>query len=146
MTRAQDILIVVFDAAQARFFKQEPDGRIQASGKIKSGLHRFTREEVSDKPGRTFSSVGDGRHAYEPKHDPHKYEKHEFVHKLAKMLDDAYDKGAFKHLIIVGPKRSLGELNDIASTKLRRLVLREVPKEFTKYSEHELEERLRPYL
>ena len=146
MPRAQDILIVVFDAAEARFFKQAPDGRLQASGEVKSGLHRFTREEVSDKPGRTFSSVGNGRHAYEPKHDPHKYEKHEFVHKLAKMLGDAYDKGAFKHLIIVGPKRSIGEFHDIAPTKLRRLVLREVPKEFAKYSEHELEERLRPYL
>jgi protein required for attachment to host cells len=137
---------VVFDGAKARFFKREPDGRLRPSAEIESGLHRFTREEGSDRPGRTFSSVGGARHAYEPKHDPHKYEKHAFVNTLAKILDDAHDLGRFTHLILVAPKRSLGEFHDIASTKLRRLVWREVPKEFTKFSNHELEERLRSYL
>jgi protein required for attachment to host cells len=146
MPRSQGLLIVVFDAAKARFFKQEADGRIQAEAKLKSGLHAYTRDEMSDKPGRVFSSVGGVRHAYEYRSDPHKYEKHKFVHKLVTVLDKAYDKGLFTHLVIVGPKRSLGEFHDIASPKLRRLVLREISKEFSNFSDHDLEERLRPYV
>jgi protein required for attachment to host cells len=114
---------------------------------MQSGLHRFTREAVSDQQGRTFSSVGGGvRHAYEPKHDPHKMEKHDFVHSLTKTLEDAYDQGAYRHLIVVAPERSLGEFRDLASPRLRGLVTQEVPKELIQYSEHELEERLKPYL
>jgi protein required for attachment to host cells len=144
--RSRDVLIVVFDAAMARFFKQEVDGRIHAEAKLNSGLHAHTRDEMSDKQGRAFSSVGGVRHAYEYRSDPHKYEKHKFVHKLVTLLDNVHDKGLFTHLVIVGPKRSLGEFHDIASPKLNRLVLREISKDFTKFSDHELEERLRPYV
>jgi len=137
---------VVFDGAGARFFKYQADGHLRASAEMHSGLHRFTREAVSDKQGRTFSSAGGVRHAYEPKHDHHKMEKHDFVHALVATLDDAYDQGAYKHLIVVAPERSIGEFRKLASPKLRALVLREVPKEFTQFPEHELEERLRPIL
>jgi protein required for attachment to host cells len=61
-------------------------------------------------------------------------------------LDDAYDQGAYRHLIVVAPERSLGEFRDLASPRLRGLVTQEVPKELTQYSEHDLEERLKPYL
>jgi protein required for attachment to host cells len=144
--RSQCLLIVVFDAAKARFFKQEADGRIRPEAKLNSDLHAHTRDEMSDKPGRVFSSVGGVRHAYEYRSDPHKYEKHKFVHKLVTLLDNIHDKGLFTHLVIVAPKRSLGEFHDIASPRLNRLVLREISKEFTKFSDHELEERLRPYV
>jgi protein required for attachment to host cells len=141
-----DTLVVVFDGAKARFFKFHADGHLRASAEMQSGLHRFTRDVVSDREGRTFSSVGSMHHAYEPKHDPHKMEKHDFVHMLVKTLDDAYDQGAFRHLIVVAPERSVGEFRDLASPRLRALVTHEVPKELTQYSEHELEERLKPYL
>ena len=141
-----DTLVVVFDGAKARFFKFQADGHLRPSAEMQSGLHRFTREQVSDKQGRAFSSVGGMHHAYEPKHDPHKMEKHDFVHSLAETLDDAYDQGAYRHLIVVAPERSLGEFRDLASPRLRGLVTQEVPKELTQYSEHELEERLKPYL
>jgi hypothetical protein len=66
-----DRLVVVFDGAKVRFFKFHAGGHLRPSAEMQSGLHRFTREQVSDKQGRTFSSVAGARHAYEPKHDPH---------------------------------------------------------------------------
>ena len=145
MTDIRDTLMIVFDGAGARFFKVETNGHLRPSAEMQSGLHRFTRETVSDKEGRTFSSVGGVRHAYQP-NDPHKQEKHDFVHMLVKTLDDAYDQGAYRQLIVVAPKRSLGEFRSLASDRLRKLIAQEVPKEFTQYSDRELEERLRPYL
>src|SRR5215472_2545984 len=146
MTDLQQVLIVVFDGGKARFFRFKTDG-LQPAAEMESGLHRFTRETVSDKPGRGFQSAGGGvRHAMEPRHDPHKQEKHDFVHRLVDLLDDAYDQHAFQQLIVVAPERSLGEFREIASAKLRKAVVKELGKELAQYSVPELEERLRPLL
>jgi len=143
---AEEVLVVVFDGKGARFFRRRPDGRLEFLNETQSGLHRKTSDTVSDKQGRTFSSAGGGRSgSYEPKHDPHKMEKHNFVHRLVTELDDSYDRNAFKHLVVVAPERSLGEFRSIASDKLLRAVWREVPKELTRLPVHELESRLKPF-
>ena len=145
--RQMDLLIVVFDGAKARFFERGSDERLHPLNEWQSGLHAHVRDLVTDKPGRSFASTGSGaRHAYESPADLHKLEKHRFVHSLVTTLDDAYDQGAFKRLVIVAPKRSLGEFHKLAHPKLRKLVMHEVPKDLTKYPDHELEERLEPYL
>jgi len=146
MAGIPDTLIIVFDGAKARFFKLGANASLTASAETESGLHRFTREIVSDKEGRTFSSVGGVRHAYEPRHDPHKQEKHDFVHRLVQTLDDAYDQGAYQRLVVVAPERSLGEFRALASARLKKLIALEVAKELTQFSDHKLEERLRPSL
>jgi|SRR6266700_2259890 len=145
--RRLDLLIVVFDSAKARFFERGTDGHLHALNEWESGLHRHVMDLVTDKPGRGFGSTQSGvRHAYESADDLHKLEKHRFVQRLVKTLDDAYDQGAFKRVVIVGPKRSLGEFHKLAPEKLRALVTHEVPKDLIKYSDHELEERLGPHL
>src|SRR5262245_41609730 len=142
----EEILVLVFDGRGARYFKRSPNGRLELLNQIESGLHRKTSEAVSDRQGRTFASAGGGiRSPYEPKHDPHKMEKHNFVHRLVAELDDSYDRNEFKNLIVVAPERSLGEFRSIASDKLLRAVAHEVPKELTQLSAHELEIRLKPY-
>jgi hypothetical protein len=49
----EEVLVVVFDDARARFFAREPNGRLTPKNEIKSGLHHFVRDAVSDKPGRS---------------------------------------------------------------------------------------------
>jgi len=143
----EEVLVIVFDGAGARYFKRQPNGRLTLLKEATAGLHRRTSETVSDRQGRTFASTGGGiRSPYEPKHDPHKMEKHNFVHRMVKELDDSYDRGEFKHLVVVAPQRSLGEFRSIAPDKLLRVVWREVPKELTQFTAHELESRLKPFL
>lgn len=137
-----DLLIVVFDGRVARFFKTDASAGLKPVSEMHSGLHRFARDAGSDKGGRRFSPTS--RHALQPKHDLHKEEKHDFVVKLAKTLDTAYDQGAFKQLIVVAPERSLGEFRTVASDRLMKLVVSQLPKELTQYPDHEIMERLRP--
>ena len=145
--RQLDLLVVVFDSAKALFFERGTDGHLHPLNEWQSGLSHHVRDVVTDKPGRSFGSADGGvRHAYESPSDLHKLEKHRFVQKLVETLDDAYDQGAFKRLVIVGPERSLGEFHGLASAKLRALVMHEVPKDLMKHPRHELEERLKPYL
>jgi protein required for attachment to host cells len=141
-----ETLVVVFDGARARLISREPNGRLALLQELESELHKRNQDAVSDKEGRAFASARTGtRHAYEPKHDKHKQEKHDFVHRLVKLLDDSYDRGELKQLALVAPERSLGEFRALASAKLLRLVWREVPKELTQYSMHELKSRLAPH-
>ncbi len=141
-----ETLVVVFDGAGARYFRRSEKGKLTLQTETRSGLHDFTRDVTDDQQGRTYSSTGSGvRHAYEPRHDPHKQEKHDFVHKIAADLDAAYEQHTFSDLMIVAPARSLGEFRALASDKLKALTWREVPKEFSQYSQHELESRLQPY-
>jgi protein required for attachment to host cells len=145
-TESLEMLVVVFDGARARFFSREPNGRLVFLNEIESGLHKHTQDAVSDKAGRSFASTHSGvRHAYEPKHDKHKMEKHNFTHLLVKTLEDAYDAGNIKRFAIVAPERSLGEFRALAPAKLLKLVWREVPKELTQFSAHELQIRLAPH-
>jgi protein required for attachment to host cells len=143
----EEVLVLVFDGAGARYFRRSPNGRLTLLKEVSADLSRRTSEAVSDRQGRTFASAGGGiRSPYEPKHDHHKMEKHNFVHQLVKELDDAFDRGEFRHLVVVAPERSIGEFRTLAADKLRRAVWREVPKELTKLSAHELEARLKPFL
>ncbi len=139
-----DLLVVVFDGARARFFKGDATALLRPSAEMHSELHRFSREVGTDRGGRRFSAAQ--RHAMEPKHDLHEQEKHDFVLHLVKTLDTAYDQGAFRQLLIVAPERSLGEFRKLASDRLMKLVLAQIPNELTQYSDHELIERLKPHL
>jgi len=143
---AVETMVIVFDGGRARFFAREPKGRLIFLDEIDSGLHKRTQDAVSDKDGRSFASTHSGvRHAYEPKHDKHKMEKHNFVHRLVEIMDDFYDKGCARQFAIVAPERSLGEFRALASAKLLRSIWREVPKDYTQYTLHELQLRLQPY-
>lgn len=141
-----ETLVVVFDGARARFLRRDKKGRLTLESEIESGLARKTSEIVSDRQGRNFASAGGGvRSAYEPKHDPHKMEKHNFVHGLVKALDDSFDRNEFREMIVVAPERSLGEFRTLAPDKLLRVTV-EVPKELTQLSVHELQQRLNEFI
>jgi protein required for attachment to host cells len=90
------------------------------------------RDLKSDKPGRRFSSSRGGvRHALEPPHDYHKLEKHRFAAVLACALDDACRKGEFTELVVVAPRRSLGELRGSLSKRVQKCIHAEVAKDLT---------------
>jgi protein required for attachment to host cells len=147
-TDSDRTLVAVFDGAHARFYEyKQAHGRLEpVLGEVSSGLHHDRRDIESDKPGRSFSSTGGTRHAYESQHDPRKLEKHDFVRAIAQAIDQALDQHAYARLVVVAPARSIGEFRAVASEKLKRTVWREVPKEFAGLSDPELEKHLVPIL
>jgi protein required for attachment to host cells len=129
-------LIVVADSARARFLQPGEDGRklVPASrlDMISPTSRRPTRDLVSDKPGRGFASARGGiRHAYEQTHDLRKLEKRKFAMSLAETLDDVCARRQFDRLVLVAPRRSLGELRGLLSPRVRRMISHEVPKDLT---------------
>lgn len=143
--------IVVADGARARFFTPDRESaKLVSTGPadlVAPASRQRPRDLKSDKPGRSFSASRSGvRHAFEPPHDYHKLEKHRFMAILAGALDDACERRAFDDLILVAPRRSLGELRGLLSTRVQASVRQEVAKDLTNEPPSRLHRWLRPLL
>lgn len=143
--------IVVADGARARFFRpDEETAKLVPAGlpdMVAPQSRQRTRDLKSDKPGRSFSSSRSGvRHAFEPPHDYHKLEKHRFMATLATALDMACSRGDFDDLVLVAPRRSLGELRGLLSKRVQGRVREEVAKDLTNDPPGRLRQRLGPVM
>ena len=137
--------ILVADGARARLYANHGVGKgLQpVSGAThKANLHRHDREILTDKPGRTYNSVGQNRSAIEPHTEWHRFEKHKFAREMAKVLDAAADSKSFDRLILVAPPATLGDLRTEISDATRKMVTAEVPKDLTRHAEQELPQHL----
>ncbi|HKP23206.1 MAG TPA: host attachment protein [Dongiaceae bacterium] len=137
--------ILVADGARARLYSNHGVGKgLQAvSGAThKADLHHHDRDILTDKPGRAFSSIGNGRSAMEPQTDWHRFEKHKFAREMAKVLDAAAANKAFDRLILIAPPATLGDLRTELGDATRKLVSAELAKDLTRHAEQELPQHL----
>ena len=136
--------ILVADATQGRLFCNDGPSRgiAPVSDAVLRGRNLPGREIMSDRPGRTFDSAGQGRHAKEPRTDPREVEKHRFAHQLAAMLDERLKRGSFDRLVLVAPPRALGQLRDELSKSVRARVSAELAKDLTHLPARDLQEHL----
>ena len=151
MIKHSNTWIVVADGARGRFFKVSGDmKRLISVGKadmVSPNSRQRPSELKSDKPGRSYSSSRSGtRHALEPPHDYQKLEKHRFMADLAGALESACVKGEFDDLVLVLPRRSLGELRDLLSKQVQKRVCQEIAKDFTNETAAALLRHLTPHL
>jgi protein required for attachment to host cells len=143
--------IVVADGARSRFFTPDIEGRkLTPAGPadlVAPQSRQRPRDLKSDKPGRSYGSSRSGvRHALEPPHDYHKLEKHRFMATVARALDDACRKAEFAELVVVAPRRSLGELRGLLSKRVQESIHAEVAKDLTNETAARLWRRLGPLL
>ncbi|HEY1385631.1 MAG TPA: host attachment protein [Dongiaceae bacterium] len=137
--------ILVADGARARLYANHGVGKgLQpVSGAThRADLHHHDREILSDKPGRAYSSVGEGRSAMEPQTEWHRFEKHKFAREMARVLDAAAANKAFDRLILIAPPATLGDLRTELSDATRKMVTAELPKDLTRHAEQELPQHL----
>jgi protein required for attachment to host cells len=147
MARKKDeIWVVVADGAGARFFAATGKGLVKARADMSSmGSHQFARALKSDKPGRVFSTAdGGGRHAAESKHDYHKLQKHLFTERVAAALDEACTRGRTAQILLVAPRRSIGELRKLLPDRVQKRVCEELQKDLTKHTPAQLWRELSP--
>ena len=139
--------VLVADATRARVLRQpEPAPRMHTPP-LETIFTKKTRvlparAIMSDEPGRSFSSVGEGRSAMEYRSDPVREELREFVREILDELDKRRERGEFQHLVIHAPPRMLGELRDLMSPHLAATVVAEFDKDLTKLPERDLREAL----
>ena len=125
--------VLVADGAQAKVFEHRGPGK---------GLHpvegmQFSEERkkasdiVTDRPGRSFSSVGTGRSAMEPSSDPVEVRERQFVERVGNELARQHESGAFRRLVIAAAPTALGDLRPALTPQVRETIIAELPKDLT---------------
>ena len=100
-----------------------------------------THELGTDKPGRSFSSVGNGHSAMEQT-DWHDMEEQRFLTRLASRLDKAGLGGETPALIVVAPPRAIGVFRKAFTSHVRQAIRAEVEKDYVKLPVDEIARHL----
>jgi protein required for attachment to host cells len=95
-------------------------------------------ELLADKPGRTFDSVGAGRHAKENQTDPHRHRKRDFAGRVVDQLRRAMLAERFDRLVLVAPPAFLGDLRQKLPKDLKAKVADEITLDLTNTPEQQL--------
>jgi protein required for attachment to host cells len=138
-----DARVMVGDGQKALFFRNEGDATYP-NLKIVQVLEQdnpSTREQGSDRPGRTHSSVGTARSAMQET-NWHKLEKHRFAKDIADALYSAAHSGRYDKLVIAAPPMIMGDLRKAMHKEVSDKVVAEVSKDLTNMPPHEIEKIL----
>jgi protein required for attachment to host cells len=101
------------------------------------------RDIDADRPGRSFDSGGQGRHAMEPRTTAHDEEENRLARDIAQMLAEAAQRGDYRKLVIISAPRLLGHLRDVLPAAVKQSVSLEIDKDLTGYDAGELTDWLR---
>lgn len=136
--------VLVADGARARLLTRTTKTApfVPALDREFIGSNIPSREIDADRPGRSFDSAGEGRHAMEPPTDPKRKRKADFARELAILLDAAAKRGDFDQLVVVAPPQALGDLRAEFSEAVRGRIVEEINKDLVEASTEELTARL----
>jgi len=142
------IWIVVADEARARILSTDKSTEpLVAIDELTSPEASMAEQDlVSDKPGRSFDSSGQGRHAMGGKTDPKQQYAIRFAKELADNLEKNRQKKAYIKLIVVAAPHFLGLLRKGLSHGVSELVSLEVDKNLTMQEPQKIREYLPQYL
>jgi protein required for attachment to host cells len=100
-----------------------------------------THEQGTDRPGRSFSSIGPARSAIETT-DWHELEEHRFACRVAEALEKLVRERNVKALIVAAPPRTFAVLRHAFHNDVKSRIMAEFDKDFTKHPVDEIEKHL----
>jgi protein required for attachment to host cells len=140
MQLRHNTLLVVADGRKALFLRNEGDA-VHPNLVVEHAeehLSPANRDQKTDRAGRAFSSVGDGRNAMEET-DFHQLEQDRFAAELGATLKTRALNNDFESLIIAAPPRTLGELRKHYHVEVEKRLAGEIPKDLTGHPVPEIE-------
>ena len=136
--------ILVADSSVARIFVPKgPTGplvEIESLSHTASRLH--DRDLASDKPGRTFDSMGAGRHSKELEVSPKEEEAVRFAEQLASRVNSARAAGEIDGLMVIAAPRFLGLLRQRLDPSTHKIVSFELDRDLTRLGPEEIRSHL----
>lgn len=135
--------IVVADQSKARIFTvEDPRGELQELEQLENPTGRDQAQTLgSDRPGRSFDSSGQGRHAMGTSVEPKEQEAVRFAKQVADRLRAACHAGRCNRLLLVAGPHFIGllkeQLDSLADVKVTEIV-----KNLGQYDSREIRTRL----
>lgn len=116
---------------------------------VKEFLHPGTEKKDveihSDRPGRSFASIGNERHAMDPGEEATDHERRVFAKEITDFLEKNFGENKFTGLIITAPPDLLGHLRKSLSATVKKLLKGELDKDLysLELKDSDLIERIR---
>jgi protein required for attachment to host cells len=138
-----DAIVFVGDGCKALFLRNDGDEKFPnlRTERVFLDHNPPTHEQGTDKPGRSFSSVGHGRSAVEQT-DWHDLEQHRFARVVAEALEKLMRGRHVKALVIAAPPRTLADLRQALHKDVKAGIIAEIDKDFTGQPVYEIEKHL----
>ncbi|NOZ11875.1 MAG: host attachment protein [Gammaproteobacteria bacterium] len=135
--------VVVADQSKARIFTvADPRGALLGLGELEHPEARDREQTLtSDRPGRSFDSKGQGRHAMGSTVEPGKQETIRFAKQVADHVQAAHNEGRCDRLLLVAGPPLLGLLREKLKT-LSGMKISEVEKNLGQYDAREIRKHL----
>ena len=123
--------ILVADQASAVFYDAAnlAQAPIEIGRVAEPAARLHDRDLGSDRPGRSYESVGGARHAIDREGGPHQRAAEQFARRVARRLDEARRKDEFDDLVIVAGPRFLALLRKHLPRLTRARVAHEIAKD-----------------
>ncbi|HEX5958225.1 MAG TPA: host attachment protein [Hyphomicrobiaceae bacterium] len=140
--------VLIADGARAKVFETKGKGKgltPVADMTLEAELAP-SRELGSDRPGRSFESVGTTRHAMQSPSDPHREQKRQFARRIAETVQSKQAAKSFDRLVVVAPPVTMGDLRAALPNQVRAAVTAEVVADLTKTPVADLPAHLADYI
>ena len=140
---AHNSLILVGDGQKALFFRNKgnPQHVALVVERILEQDNPPTREQGTDRPGRSVASLGATRSAMDEV-DWHYLAKERFADELAEALYRHAHANRFDRLVIIAPPKILGSLRKAFHAEVVNRIAAEIAKELTTHPVSEIEKLL----
>ncbi len=137
-------LVLVGDGQKALFLRNAGDEKFPnlTTERAFGESNPPTREQGTDRPGRTFKSAASTKHSSMEPTDWHELEKQHFADHVASVLEERVRADNIKAIVIVAPPRTLAELRNVIHADVKNRVIAEIDKDLTKHPVWEIEKHL----
>ncbi len=136
-----DTFVFVGDGRKALFLRNAGDAKFPnlVTERVFAEDNPATRDQGSDRPGRSFASAhSTQRSAMEPT-DWHEIEEHRFVQRVSAALETLVRRLDTPALVIVAPPRALADLRQALHADVKARLIAEIDKDLTKHPVWEIE-------
>ena len=136
-----DAFVFVGDGRKALFLRNAGDAKFPnlVTERVFAEDNPATRDQGSDRPGRSFPSAhSTQRSAMEPT-DWHEIEEHRFVQRVSAALEALVRRLDTPALVIVAPPRALADLRQALHGDVKARLIAEIDKDLTKHPVWEIE-------
>lgn len=138
-----DAYVFVGDGRKALLLRNEGDAQYPnlKTEKVYENDNPPTREQGTDKPGRSFASVGSRRSSMEQA-DWHELDELRFAKDIADRLQVLVREKSIEALVIAAPPKILAELRKSMHQEVQKRIIAEVDKDLTNQPVYEIEKVL----
>jgi protein required for attachment to host cells len=126
--------VLIADARRARVFETrgKGSGLTPVQGMALDAELLPSHELGTDRPGRTFESVGSTRHALEDTADLHREQKRKFAQLIARAVHERHAAKSFDRLVVVAPAVTMGDLRTALPDDVKAITTAELVADLTK--------------